>query len=277
MKTDRDSLTVVVRSASERTEELCVSSIRAQSAAEVTLIRERPFLSALRTSIRLGIEGAREFTLCVDADIVLAPGAIARMLTHLRAAPGAFFACGSLLDRYYGEPKLRGTHLYRTRFLEEAALAIPNSEAVERPETAMKNVLLGRGRTSVFINDRLLGLHGYGQYYADTFRTIACRGQKSREQFMWLMERFAQGSAHDIDLRVALWALTESVDSDFSLDAGHWRERFDRIRLASGLAERQEMSHGEARRLRALASATALPPIGFWRLRRRLRRMRGKL
>ena len=57
--------------------------------------------------------------------------------------------------------------VYRTRFLEEARAAIPSSESVERPETSMKGVLLGRGRTSMYIEDRMLGLHGFGQYYRE--------------------------------------------------------------------------------------------------------------
>ncbi len=53
-----------------------------------------PFLAALRSSVRIGMKAGREFTLCVDADVILAPGAIARMIGLLTSAPDAFFAGG---------------------------------------------------------------------------------------------------------------------------------------------------------------------------------------
>jgi hypothetical protein len=258
-------LTIVVRGAHERTEDLCLASIRDQTDAAIEVVHERPFLAALTRSVQIGIDSAREFTLCVDADIVFAPNGIARMIRQLQREPEAFFACGFLLDRFYGEPKARGVHLYRTRYLEEARAAIPTSESVERPETSMKSVLLGRGRTSIYVRDRVLGLHGFGQFYRDVFRTIACRGQKSPEQFAPLMERFSHRAGKDMDLRVALWALANSVDGDVSLDAGHWSAEFDELCRMSALAERGPLDGAEARRLRRLAAMSERVPLAFWR------------
>jgi hypothetical protein len=224
--------------------------------------------------VRIGLDAGREFTLCVDADVVLAPGAIGRLVGNLRASPDAFFACGLLMDRYYGRPKARGAHLYRTSYLAEAEKAIPESEAVERPETAMKNVLLARGRTRGHVGDRLLGLHGYGQFYRDVFRTIACRGQKSPDEIQPLMRRFSRAAGKEIDLRVALWALIESLDRDFSLDATQWRGHFEKIQRATGLAELGEITAAEGAGLRRLAWLSAAPPIGWWPHLRLLRRSR---
>ncbi len=273
MTVKSNALTIVVRSADERTEGVCVSAIKSQSNAELHVVHERPFLAALRSSVRIGMTAGREFTLCVDADVILAPGAIARMIDLLTSAPDAFFAGGLLMDRYYGRPKSRGVHLYRTRFLAEAEKAITDSESVERPETEMKLVLLARGRTIRHVGDRLLGLHGFGQYYRDVFRTIACRGQKSPEEFQPLMERFSRGAGRDVDLRVALWALIESLDSDFSLDAGQWRGHFARIQEATGLVERGEMTPSESASLERLARLSAAPPISWWPFLRRFRRV----
>jgi hypothetical protein len=268
-------LTIVVRGAHERTEDLCLASIRDQTDAAIEVVHERPFLAALTRSVQIGIDSAREFTLCVDADIVFAPNGIARMIRQLQREPEAFFACGFLLDRFYGEPKARGVHLYRTRYLEEARAAIPTSESVERPETSMKSVLLGRGRSSVYVEDRMLGLHGFGQYYRDIFRTIACRGQKSPEQFAPLMERFSRRAGRDIDLRVALWALTSSVDGVVSLDAGHWSAEFEELCRMSALAERASLDGAEARRLRRMAGMSETVPLALWRRFRRIRALAG--
>ena len=257
-------LLVVVRSAGERTEALCLEAIRGQTDARTEVTRERPFANALRRSLRLGIEASKRWTLCVDADVLLAPGSIARLTAHLAAEPDAFFVCAYLMDKYYGRPMARGVHLYRTDVLPEAEAAIP-AEDTERPETAMKQVLLGRGWKSVNVRDRVLGLHGFGQYYRDIFRTIATRAQKSRDQFPFLMERFTHGAARDADLRVALWALVAGSDGAYSLDAHHWDQTFHDLASAAGLAEKEPVDAREGRaRQRSARLASALP-LEFWR------------
>ena len=267
------SLTIVIRSAGERTEDLCRTALREQTDAVIETVVERPFLRALRGSVRLGIEAQRDWTLCVDADVILAPDAIQRLIRHMKLGTDVFFACGFLLDRFYGEPKARGVHLYRTEFLEEAERAIPESVRNDRPETAMKQVLLERGRRSLYIEGRPLGIHGYGQYYRDIFRTIATRGQKSREQFAPLMERFSGAARRDLDLRVALWALVAGTDGEFSLDARHWDTRIDVLLDASGISEKSELSARESRDLRMLARLAGLVPLALWRRFRRIKEM----
>jgi hypothetical protein len=257
-------LLVVVRSAGERTESLCLDAIRAQTDARTEITRERPFANALRRSVRLGIDAAKRWTLCVDADVILAPDSIARLLSHLESEPEAFFACGYPIDKYYGWPKARGVHLYRTEMLREAETAIPLVD-VQRPETAMKDVLLARGHRSVYVEDRALGLHGFGQYYRDIFRTIATRAQKSRDHFSRLMDRFARRAARDTDLRVALWALVAGSDGSYSLDAHHWEEAFRELANAAGLVEKPELDTREARALHRSARLASALPLEFWR------------
>ncbi len=87
------------------------------------------------------------------------------------------------------------------------------------------------------------------------------------------MERFSRGAGRDVDLRVAIWALIESLDSDFSLDAGQWRDHFARIQGATGLAEKGEITPSEAASLRRLARLSAAPPISWWPYLRRFRRV----
>jgi hypothetical protein len=267
-----NDLLVVVRSAGERTEALCLDAIRAQTDARTEITRERPFANALRRSVRLGIEASKRWTLCVDADVLLAPGSIARLTEHLAAEPEAFFACAYLMDKYYGLPMARGVHLYRTDALPEAEAAIPTEDA-ERPETAMKEVLLGRGRKCVYVRGRVLGLHGFGQFYRDIFRTIATRAQKSRDQFPILMDRFTRGAVRDVDLRVALWGLVAGSDGVYSLDAHHWDEAFHDLASASGLVEKQPVAARAARAQRRSARLATALPLGFWR-RPTVRRLR---
>jgi hypothetical protein len=257
-------ITVVVRCAGERTESLCQDVVRAQVTGPVHVVRERPFAAALRTSVQIGIREARSLTLCVDADIVFAPNGVGRMVERMAQDAEAFFTCGYFLDKYYGEPKSRGAHLYRTSLLAEAERAIPAADDVQRPETAMKQVLLDAGHRSLTVEDHVLGLHGYGQYYRDTFRTIACRGQKSPTEFASLMTRFSRHAGRDADLRVALWALVAAND-DFSLDAHHWNDKVTQLLDASQLPEKSQLSRTDALALKALARAAGHMPLSAWR------------
>jgi hypothetical protein len=262
MSTD---ITIIVRCAGERTEQLCQDLLRTYVEAPMHVVRERPFAAALRTSVDIGIREGRELTLCVDADIIFAPQGVQRMIDCMRADPDAFFTCGYFFDKYYGEPKSRGAHLYRTRLLAEAKSAIPSSGNVQRPETAMKQALLERGHRSLVVEDHMLGLHGYGQYFRDTFRTIACRGQKSPGEFAALMDRFSRHANSDHDLRVALWALVAGTEDRFSLDANHWSGKIDHLLSVSGLDEKSALTAKESFALKALARLVGVVPMSAWR------------
>jgi hypothetical protein len=253
----------------ERTEAACCAALHAQCDAEVRVIHERPFSAALRTSLQIGIEADREFTLCVDADVLMAAGAVRRMLRPLQSASDAFFAVGYSWDKFYGQPKSRSAHLYRTRYLKEAIEAIPTDVNVPRPETAMKSVLLARGQTLVSVEDRPLGLHGYGQFYADIFRTIVARGRKSPNESAQLLGYFSSKERHDLDLRVALWGLKAS-ETIAASDAEGIAARCTTLLSEAGITEKTPATPGESRRLALGATFASLVPLDLWRRWRRV-------
>lgn len=244
-----NELMIVVRAAGERTINACQAALRAVSSAPLAVTDERPFTAALRKSFILGIESGRTFALCVDADIIMAPRAIEQLVAYAHAHPRAFVVNGLFLDKYYGEPKARGVHLYRTSILEEALSLVPKADDVERPETTTKMALIDRGHEALVIDELVLGLHGWGQYYRDSFRTMASRGRKSSDEFAFLMRRFSRHAGYDADLRVALWGLVAGREGRYSLDANHWATRVDDLLQASGLREKEPLQSSEERRL----------------------------
>lgn len=260
-----DELAVIVRAANERTESLCIDLLRTQTRAPLHVVHERPFVAALRKSLRLGIESGRTFTLCVDADIIMAPDAIRHLVSSARANPDAFIVNGYFLDKFYGEPKARGVHLYRTSALSEAEMVVPASDKIERPETAMKTVLVERGRKAIVLETYVLGLHGFGQYYRDIFRTMATRGRKSRGEVALLMNRFARMAGRDLDLRVALWGLVAGFEGEYSLDAQHWAARTEELLSLSQMSEKGKITGGEARKLTAFAMGVGKTQMSMWR------------
>jgi hypothetical protein len=87
------------------------------------------------------------------------------------------------------------------------------------------------------------------------------------------MDRFTRGAVHDVDLRVALWALVAGSDGVYSLDAHHWDEAFEDLASASGLAEKHPVDAREARALRRSARLAIALPLELWR-RPSVRRLR---
>ena len=72
-----NTVTVVIRSVGERTENLCREIIAAQIAHQnIFLVREKPFACAVQRTFQIGIEQGRPWTLAVDADTLLLPGVI---------------------------------------------------------------------------------------------------------------------------------------------------------------------------------------------------------
>ena len=115
---------VVIRGAGERTE----AAARAMACAEVgagavATVREVPFAAAhCAAASRLGAEAGRRWTLCLDADVLLRPGAIAEARCRRRGGAGeaAFGVTGTVADKLLGHVRAAGQHLYRTALLHEA-------------------------------------------------------------------------------------------------------------------------------------------------------------
>jgi len=83
-----DHVHVIIRSAGERTMHLCKQLIIEQgvSADNLSVVNEAPFSAALKKSFELGMERGLKWTLCIDADVLLRPGAVETMLPFGRAA-----------------------------------------------------------------------------------------------------------------------------------------------------------------------------------------------
>src|SRR5690606_8199631 len=98
-----EDVAVVVRSAGERTEQVCLNLLNQQvSAADVVLVREKPFSKALVRSFEVGVERGLPWMLCVDADVLVTRDAVAQHLKWTRELPPqAFGMSGFLLDKFY--------------------------------------------------------------------------------------------------------------------------------------------------------------------------------
>lgn len=216
-----DNVTVVIRAAGERTEAICHNLLAQQIAEEnIIVIREAPFAAALAASYRAGIERNRPWTLCIDADVLVRPTAVADLL-HIgeEADENVFEVQGLVLDKLTGGPRPAGNHLYRTSLLSKALELVPLNEEDIRPEyytlKAMKTLGYPWLQCPV-----LVGLHDFEQYYRDIFRKCYIHAHKHVKWLQWLLPYWRRVAHIDKDFQVALWGTAAGISAikDVSVD-----------------------------------------------------------
>lgn len=195
---------VIIRSVGERTEALCKSLILEQGIGEnqIVLVKVVPFSASLRMSFQIGIEKGYKWTFCMDADVMLRPHAIAKMIGY--AEETAEEVCeiqGFVIDKFFGGPRPAGNHLYRTALLPLVIEQIPSEGINIRPESHALNAMaiLGYPFKSV---EYVLGIHDELQYNEDIFRKCFVQAFKHSDRF---------------DLFMSIWKEKASVDQDFSV------------------------------------------------------------
>lgn len=219
------SVTVIIRSVSERSEHLCRELILSQgiSNENIILVKEFPFSASLRKSYEIGKEQQRRWTFCVDADLLLRPFSIEKMVQIFEKQPkGMFEIQGYILDKFFGGPRIGGIHLYRTSLLEKGLKCIPIDESELRPEsrTLIKMKELG---FPYLVVPYVVGLHDFEQYYRDIFRKCFVQARK-HQMFLDLFVSYWQTKAkEDKDFEVALKGLANGIEyiGDVGIDANN--------------------------------------------------------
>lgn len=238
-----DRVTVVVRTAGERTVAACVALAEQQApGTEVVPIEEVPFSRAVEVAFELGVDRGRDWTLCLDADVVLRTGALAALVAAADAAdPDAACVEGLVCDLLLARRRPAGCHLYRTSVLSRALATCRFDPGAIRPERHVKEQLAALGHPLVW-SDVVVGLHDAEQWYADVFRTAHVVAHKFADEVehwagAWWRER---GAAGDPDLLVA--ALAASVAGSSGdvpvIDRRTYPDDIDQLLALVGLEER---------------------------------------
>lgn len=244
-----DDVTVVIRCVGERTEAVCRDLVVGQvaSEAQVVLVREKPFSTALLHSFERGIAAGRDWTLCIDADVLIRAGALFIHREHARAlARNAFGFSGYLVDKFYSRKKRRGLHFYRTSLLDKALPYVGRSGGEMRPETFVKGAMQRQGHRWGAV-DEVFGIHDFEQYFGDIFRKMAVRAQKSPGDCDWLLRRADRLGTQDDDFFVARLGLHfgRSLQPEaVSLHADHWHDTAEAVLASNALAEKPELDVG---------------------------------
>jgi len=203
-------ITAIIRSAGERTQDLCYELLCAQVPSEnIFIIKEYPFTKALQKTLEIGIESGRRWTLCVDADMLLRTNAVSILLDKAKATGDKVLQVqGNLFDKLLCRPRKAGPHLYRTPQLPKALQYIPAEGLAVRPETFMSEHLASLGFPSVWIN-QTTGLHDFEQFFRDIYRKAIAHSHKHEKDVQHLLPLWKKFAKGDPDYQVALWGLSE--------------------------------------------------------------------
>lgn len=239
------TVAVVIRGSHERTEDLCLHLAQQQvPEAYISVIHERPFSQALRRSFEIGLEFGLDWTLCLDADILLQANSLCSLVKLVENHPDTILGGhGRVYDKFFGKRRYAGLHLYRTSLLTQAIKLIPEANISLRPETFMKDAMVAKGHAWIQFKE-VIAIHDFEQYYRDIYRKMIVRANKAPEQIDHLMGRALVNSPADPDFLVCLWGLRIGLGlaEPILLDAKQWDADFDTLLCAHGIEEKQPLS-----------------------------------
>ena len=230
-----NAVTMIIRTVGERTEEACRASIRAQGVddAQIVTVREAPFSKAMRVGFEAGIAAGRDWTFCIDADVIMRPGSIAAMMQQAVLQPANIFELqGLVLDKLFVTLREAGNHLFRTSLLPQMIELIPEEGVSLRPETTAMEGMRSRGYPWAQV-PYVVGLHDFGQSNRDIFRKCYIHAQKHSHLLNDLLPKMRARAPTDHDCAVAIAGLAEGLKatSAVRIDIAHrpFAERFEAL------------------------------------------------
>jgi hypothetical protein len=205
--------TLIIRSAGERTLELCKKLILELGVPEkqVFVVKEVPFSAAMRKSFEIGISENRKWTFCVDADVLLRQGSIAHMLSEAeKQAENVCEIQGLVMDKFFGGPRPAGNHLYRTSLLPEVIKRIPEEGVNIRPEYYTLLSMANDGYPWLQI-PYIVGTHDEEQFNFDIYRKCYVQAVKHLELAGLFIPLWKRNIGQDKDFAMALQAFSDSI------------------------------------------------------------------
>jgi len=243
--TSPPSVHAVIRSCGERTAGLCRRLVERElpPGSSLTEISAVPFEATLRQCWEDAIARAAEWTLTIDADVLLAPAAVATLLQRARAMPPHFLQLEArAFDKVQGRWREVGHRVYRTELLPKALALLPAPGTSIRPESATIKRLGAAGHPSRLVDDAV-GVHDFDQYCRDLYRKAFTHAHKHRSKAGAIIARCADLRRDDPDYYIILKGVWDGLlhDGPVRLDASAFAERAQSALAEIGIAEKQPL------------------------------------
>lgn len=233
------TVAVIQRHAGERTQAaglaLALEQMHFVGAEAVTA---GPFPETLRRALETAVELGADWTVMLDADVLLFPSALPKLVRLAADHPSATASVAACcLDRFSGTVRLVGVRCYRTQAIGPA-LDLTGWEDTIRPETRLLQLLTERGFPT-YLTAQLVGIHGFEQFYRDLYRTAVVHGVKHRSKATSFIERSASVPTDDAETQVIVAGLREGLTREHvNLDAEPLHHEATSMLRELGLKER---------------------------------------
>ena len=238
-----EKVTVIIRSAGERTVNLCYEMLTSMfSNEQIFIIEEVPFAAAVKEGLEIGIEQRRKWTMTIDADVLIDNDGLINLFEKAERVPEIFFEIhGMILDKFFPVKRPSGIRFFRTSLIKRALSLIPKEGSSVRPESDLLNRMIEVGHPFMQC-DAVVGVHDFEQYYKDIFRKCFIQAHKHH----WIIEKaekyWRKNQEADLDFKVALWGSllgklhTESVD----IDKNFVKDQFEEVASLKRVTEKPE-------------------------------------
>ncbi|MCO4821781.1 MAG: hypothetical protein KC469_06920, partial [Flavobacteriaceae bacterium] len=196
----------------------------------IHIISEVPFSKAVTETFKIAIRENRNWTLAVDADLLLKDEAISEMIHKAEEIQGQLYIYqGMVLDYLFGDYRSGGAHLYKTSVLPYALEALSDNPYELRPESFTYKVLAKQGYVT-YCDNICYGLHEYEQYSKDYYRKGFLHGKKAlAPQVVALLEHWKGHIKSNEHYKIALRGLVKGLiyDQDIEVDIHFFEKLFE--------------------------------------------------
>lgn len=262
------NVAVIIRSVGERTEALCRHLVEQQVPPQhVVVIHERPFSKAVQRSFEIGLDYGLDWTLCVDADVLLREDGIQTLVEAASKLPETTFTfSGCVVDKLLGHSRPGGGHLYRTQHCQSALAFIEESDRQIRPERYIKGQMKEAGFPYVVNKQLVAGVHDFEQYYTDIYRKCFVHAHK-HSYILYLPEMWKLLSKFDGDYRIALrgWKAGIQFRGDVRTDIADFPRSIDHVLRGQRLVEKEHLQLDEFKIDVDEIIKHALKEYGIWK------------
>ena len=178
------------------------------------IITENTHYAAVEKTYEVGLDNRRDWTFSVDADVILEPQMVVRVLDDLLSSTeDVRVAHPGVIDKLYRLKRWAGIQIYRTDALEELRniFKLKKEQRQLKIEGACISELRGRGRKVAFVK-HVVGLHDYYQYYRDLYRKVYLNTIRNQGMIRKARKLWSYWCRFDDDYRVTLAAMEKALE-----------------------------------------------------------------
>jgi hypothetical protein len=234
---------VIVRSIGERTTAWCIdrASIIFDS-DNIIVVDERPQHDAIAKVYEVSIEHNREWTIVIDADVLLRKEGILKLLEKAKSLPSdSFCHYGMVFDKLSNSFRSAGHNIFRTEHMRMAVQFLPSIKTEIRPDTFIRKSMAKLG-FHYYRDLVLVGLHDFEQSFFDLYRKGFLQGVKNRTKVDRFISQWPQNWKSDLDYQVIKGGIEDGLlyQNQLVLDPDFFLVKFETWRRKSLLMNEKE-------------------------------------